>query len=281
MLTEVAETEAKKKSTGVKGLARGRSDLYRLSPSDIKVKEGFNSRVVDFDPEDAADLELAHSISENGVKQPVTVFNENGNVYLSDGHRRLGAALYAIANIEGTDPEMLIPVQVEAAASTEADRIFSQIVRNSSKPFTALEQSIVFKKLAELDWTHEDIAKKSGISAQRVRDLLDLNSKAPAKLKKMIQKGEVSATLAITTLKKTKGDGKKAAETLSEAVSAAKEQGKKKATAKDVKSEPTLMNPKARLRAIFTEIDITNDDTHFLVKMTPDEYAEVRTLIGF
>lgn len=274
------ETTASKGKTGAKALAVGRSDLYRLRPTDIHVKEGFNSRVRDFDPDDAEDIALAHSISQVGVKQPVTVFNENGVVYLSDGHRRLAATLYALENIPGTSPELLIPVQTEPAVASEADRIFSQIVRNSAKPFTPLEQALVYKKLVDHGWPIEDIALKAGFSTQRIRDLLELDKKAPAKVKKMIQRGEVSATLAITTMKKAKGDGKKAGELLSNAVTKAKGEGKKKATEKDV-AQPAS-NPKTRLRAIFSELTFEpTDNNGYKVAMSADEYAEIRSLINW
>lgn len=269
----------KKSNGGIKGIAKGRSDTYRIEPRDIHVKEGFNSRVKDFDPADADDMALAMSISQIGVKQPITVFFEDGKAWLSDGHRRRAAALYAIENIEGTPADLTMPVQTEARESDEAERIFSQIVRNTGKPFTALEQATVFKKLLGLNWTEQEIADKSGISKQRVSDLLGLQ-KAPAKIRKMIQKGEISATLAITTLKKTKGDAAKAVEALQTGVVKAKEEGKTKATAKhvpDVKPD----NPKVRLRAIFGEITFKEDGEDYVARMTADEFAEIKTLIGF
>lgn len=274
---ETVET-AKKKQSGIKGIAQGRSDLYRVAPGDINVKDGFNSRLKNFDENDADDIALANSIKELGVKQAVTVFWEEGQAWLSDGHRRHAAALYAIEKL-GADPAMLMPVQTEPAAATEGERIFSQIVRNSGKPFTALEQASVFKKLLGLNWSEQEIADKSGISKQRVSDLLGLQ-KAPAKIKKMIQKGEISATLAITTLKKTKGDGDKAVEALAGGVAKAKAEGKTKATAKDV-VDVKPDNPKTRLRAIFGEIVFKENGENYDLTISADEFAEIKTLIGF
>lgn len=285
----VAEKAAPVKQASIKGLAQGRSDLYRLAPADIKIKEGFNSRVKDFEPSDSEDIALATSIAFHGVKQPVAVFVEGANVFLSDGHRRLGAVNYLLDlvngeaendhNIEVVADLGAIPVLVENKDGSEADRILMQITRNSGKPFTALEQATVFKKLLDAGWSEADIAAKAGFSTQRIRDLLDLNKKAPAKIKKMIQSGEVSATLAITTMKKAKGDGKKTAELLESAVSKAKASGKKKATAKDVEVKPD--NPKVKLRALFSELTFTEDGDNYTVTMSADEYAAIRGLIGF
>lgn len=284
----VSETETKKAKGGLKELAVGRTDLYKLAPSDLHIKEGWNNREKNFDPKDELDLALAQSIAEVGVKQPLTVFWEDGQAFISDGHRRLGAVNYAIEHL-GADIKSL-PVQKEEQHSTEADHIFSQIVRNSGKPFTAIEQAKVFKKLVELGWGEADIAMKAGISKQRVFDLLALNG-MPAKVKNLVQKGEVSPTLAITTMKKAKGNGQKTGELLKKAVVKAKSEGKTKATEKHVELAPT--NPKTRLRAIFSELDIIEIPSAtigeggkpvieaYQFKTDPDVYSEIRSLIGF
>ena len=281
--TETNEAPARKTAAGIKSISDGRSDLYRLAPEKINVKEGWNSRFADFDPEDADDIALAHSIAVNGVKQPVAIYMEDGLAYLSDGNRRLGAVKYVLDpdnGIEVTADLSTMAVLVEPKEGTDADRVFSQVVRNQGKPFTGLEQATVFSKLMGLGWTEEEVANKVGVTVQRVRDLLELNKKAPAKVKKMIHNGEISATLAITTIKKAKGDGKKAGELLDSAVGKAKAEGKKKATAKHV-PEVKPDNPKVKLRSIFGQLDFVEDGEGYLLKLTADEYAEIRGLIGF
>jgi ParB-like chromosome segregation protein Spo0J len=283
---DVAETSAAAKKTPavtIKSIATSKSDMYRLAPDAIHVKEGFNSRVVDFNPEDPEDLALANSIAVNGVKQPVAVYLEDDQAFLSDGHRRLGAVKYVLdpANgIEVTADLSGVNVLVEARDSSEADRIFAQIVRNQGKPFTGLEQATVYSKLLALGWSEEGIAAKTGFSLQRIRDLLDLSKKATGKVRRMIQSGEISATLAITTIKKTKGDGKKAAALLEQAVGRAKSEGKKKATAKDV-HDVKPDNPKVKLRAIFSEIDFAESGDNYIATFDTDQYTTIRSLIGF
>lgn len=281
--TETSEASVTKPSGSIKNISDGRSDLYRLSPDKIHVKEGWNSRFVDFDPTDPEDIALANSIAVNGVKQPVSIYMEDGVAYLSDGHRRLGAVKYALDPANGiavTASLAALSVLVEPKEGSEADRVFSQIIRNQGKPFTGLEQATVFTKLLGLKWTEEEIATKAGVSVQRVRDLLELNKKAPANVKKMIREGSISATLAITTLKKSKGDGKKAAELLGQAVTKAKTEGRAKATAKHV-PEVKPDNPKVKLRAIFSQLDFAEDGEGYSLKLSADEYAEIRGLIGF
>ena len=225
---------------GIKDLAIGRSDTYRIDPRELHVKPGWNCRNKNFDPADAEDLALAQSIAENGVKQSLTVVFEEGRAYITDGHRRLGAALYAI-NTLGAELKS-VPVQTEDRYSSEADRVFSQIVRNSGKPLEPIEQGRVFKRLVELGWTESDIAKKSGLNRAWVVELLKLQS-APEAVQGLVKSGEVSATLAIKTLKDNKGDGDAAGAVLSDAVETAKAAGKTRATAKHVERKPKEPKP--------------------------------------
>ena len=57
-------------------------------------------------------------------------------------------------------------------------------------------------------------------------------------------------------------------------------EGKKKATAKHV-PEVKPDNPKVKLRSIFGQLDFVEDGEGYLLKLTADEYAEIRGLIGF
>jgi len=67
----------------IKQIAKGRSDLYRVSINDLAVKEGWNSRILD-DPENIEHIDmLAKSIAEEGVKQPLTVYMEDGKLYIA------------------------------------------------------------------------------------------------------------------------------------------------------------------------------------------------------
>lgn len=48
-----------------------RTDLYRIDPRNIKIKEGFNIRSIDAESDDM--LRLVESIRVNGVKRPLVV----------------------------------------------------------------------------------------------------------------------------------------------------------------------------------------------------------------
>lgn len=243
------------KKGGISDVAKGRSDQYRLSPHDLHIKEGWNAREEN-DPENIEHIDrMAQSIAVVGVKQTVTVYWENGKAFVSDGHCRRAAALKAIEEY-GASPDLTVPVVTEERKSTEADRTFSQIVRNSGKPLSPLEQAAVFKRLVELGWTDTEIGKKAGLSRVHVTNLLALLD-APKAVSNLVRTGEVSSTLAINTLKENKGDGKKTVAELKAAVKTAKAAGKTRATAKHLKSAKTGdadKEPKLSFKQIVTDI---------------------------
>lgn len=251
----------------IKKQASGRSDLYRLAPELLKIKEGWNAR-----DEESLDLEeLKISIKELGVKQPLTVQTEGDDIFVTDGHRRYFAVMALIA--EGVDIKT-VPVQVEDRYSNAADHIASMIVRNSGKPLTAIEQARVFKRLLDYGLKESEIAQKVGKSRQWIVSMLELNA-APEELKTLVKTGKVTATLAQQTL--AKEGGERAAETLTKAVKKAESEGKKKATAKHVEK-----SSKVQLRELFDGLKFvpgpgSND---YIVNFTPDQYALFRSLAG-
>lgn len=267
---------------GIKDLAVGRSDIYRMRLEDLHIKEGLNCRVVNFNPEDAEDLALANSIAQVGVKQPLTIFYEDGKAFVSDGHRRHGAARYAVEHL-GAEIKS-VPAQMEDRYASEADRVFSQLVRNGvgmGKPVTPIEQAQVFKRLVDLGWSEPEIAAKSGLNVAWVKELLKLHS-APTKLTKFVKEGKVSATLALKALKDSKGDADTAADLLGDAVDAAEAQGKTRATAKHVKvSEPKKPSLREELKTLVGEAETKEArEGRTAVIFTPEQYDRFRVLLG-
>lgn len=228
---------------GIKDLAKGRSDVFRLSPDDIHVRDGWNSR--DFtQPDNIAHVqELAASIREVGVRKPLTVYVEAGKAYLTDGECRLRAIRQVIK--DGAEIAT-VPVITEDRHSSEADRLFTQIVGNSGKNFSALEKADVYKRLIDFGWSETDIARKAGVSRQTVLDMLALRS-APAPIAAAVKSGDITPTLAVKTIRREKDA---AAETITEAVQRAKASGKKRATARDVGSTATGKTFKQEMREI-------------------------------
>lgn len=273
---------------GIKDIAQGRSDLYRVSPYDLEIKPDWNSR----DPNDPSNAEhidsLAKSIAEVGVKQPLTIYAQDGKFYVEDGHCRLAACIRAI-NHYGASKEMTIPVRMGDKEAGEQDRVLSQIVRNSGKPLSPLEMGTVFKKLRDLGMSDTEIAKHATVSRVYVGMLIGLVD-MPASITDLVRSGAVSATLAIETVKDCGGDAEKAAAMLQGAVETAKANGKERATAKHVKQakegeekpkgekKPTL---RTRLREAFNRADIDGlGNGPVTVTFTRAEWEEIATVVG-
>lgn len=221
-------SETKKKATGIKGIAVQRKDSYRLAPSDIHEKPGWNVR--DLTTAEAREKldELARSIvSAPGVLEPVTVYWEDGKAYLSNGHRRMAAVKIAIEKY-GAEIKS-VPVQIAPAANNAADHILDMIVRNSGEPITTFEMSKVVKQLVGFGWSAKEIADKIGKHPAYVNQMLGLQA-APEPIKRLVREGEVSATLAMKTMRTTDD----AEQALQEAVERAKARGQRRATEKDV-----------------------------------------------
>ena len=257
--------------TGIQGIATGRSDTFRIDLNDLHVREGWNARDVDFNPNDEDDLALAQSIAEVGIKETMTAIWEDGRAYITNGHRRRAAALYARDVLKAEIKS--VPVQTEARYSSEAEHVLSQIVRNAGKPLSPFEKGKVFKKLIDLGWSETEIGQKTGITRTRVVQLLEVQS-APEPVKAMVRSGEVSADLAMKTIRAADGDTGKAVAELAGAIDTAKKAGKTRATAKHVEGG----EPRSSLKKIagellrISEVEISGDD---VVTLTiPKSYFE-------
>lgn len=254
----------------IKDISTGRSDVYKLSPNDLHIKKGWNTRDITT-PENIEHIEnLARSIAEIGVKEPLRVVWEENKAYITNGHCRLEAIKLAIKN--GADIKA-VPVMVEDRYANEADRIFTQIVSNSGKPFTQLEQAKVFKKLLDLGWTQNDIAIKSGKTAGRVSQILELLT-LPESVKTMVANGEVSASMAIQTVKT---EGKKAAKTLETAVETAKSEGKKRAMPKHVgeRGPSALTVVKSVIEDAFTDGRFDESEEMVTITFSEEEWQKI------
>lgn len=210
--------------SAIKDLAVGRQDIFKLPPDSIQMDSKWNARVHN-DELDAHIEELANSIAEVGVKQPLTVFMKDGEPFLTDGFCRMKAVKLAIK--KGAEIEA-VPCRLEERHSNEADHVLSMIVRNSGKPLATIEQAEVVKRLLAFEWSIEKIKASTGYSGAHLSTLQALMA-APVAIQNHIKKGNISVNLALDTMKGA-GSDEKAVERVEKAVKGAKEIGKRKAT---------------------------------------------------
>lgn len=223
------------KKFGIKELASGRKDSFRLPLGSIHIKAGWNARDVDTDAYRSGIRDLALSIAAVGVKEPLTGYMEDGQFFLSNGHRRIDAI--NLANLEMLDADHQITdvlVNPEPASSDDADRILSMIVRNSGVPFTPMENARVFKRQVDSGLTVQDIAKKCGLTDTRIRQTLELLS-LPETIQTHVAEGRISAETAKEVVARV-GTGE-ADKVVRKGLEVAAERGRKKTTKKDMASD--------------------------------------------
>lgn len=271
----------------MKTISEGRQEVHKVNPYLLNIREGWNSREPSAENQEHIE-NLARSIAEVGVKEPLRAYVEENTIWLTNGHCRLLAVFHAI-EVLGAEIKR-IPVIMEDRHASDADRLLTQIVSNSGKPLSQLEQGNVFKRLIDLGWTEAEIAQKSGFaSAQRVTQILELYA-APEEVKNMVRRGEVSASQAWKTLKAHGEHNTDAAVAeLTEGLEQARAEGKSKVTARFLDSEkekPTQAKGKsaptlrAALKRVFEDADVTEEEDRVTLVITPQEYEILCERLG-
>ncbi len=136
----------------------------------------------DFDVESIR--ELAQSILENGLVQPITVRRHEGKYQLISGERRVRACQEAgVAHI----PAYIR--QVETAEEMIELSLIENIQREMLNP---IEVAFAYQRLAEeCRFSHEQIAQKVGKNRSTVVNFIRL-LKLPAQIRESIRKNELS-----------------------------------------------------------------------------------------
>jgi ParB/RepB/Spo0J family partition protein len=237
---------------GLAAIAEGRTDLFRMDPRKIVVREGWNSR--DFDLPENKDhvLGLAESIKTIGVREPLAGYLEDGQFILTNGESRLRAVLHLIETGCKIDA---VPVQPEPRYASEAEHVLSQIVRNSGKPFTPIENARVYARLIEMGMSVKEIATKVGQTPERVAQVAKLDTVTP-KVRRHIQTGKITSTLVQRIQSKAK-DAKEVEAAVTEAIKNAEAEGKTKATPRHAapkKAPAKEAKPRVNYRDLFEEL---------------------------
>lgn len=258
------------KSKGIAGIADGRSDMHRVDPRKLVVRDGWNSRNFN-DPANIEHIEtLAASIAIKGVIEPIKVHWEDGKAYIINGECRYRACMLAIER--GAELKS-VPVIVDDRYSNDADRLFTQYLANTGKPFTSLETAHNFKRLLDLGWNQEDIAKRAGKTQGWVSQTLALLT-APVAVQTMITNGEVSPTLAMQIVRE---EGPTAAETaLKAGLETAKASGGTRVTRESVGKRSIGAAVKDAIE--YSDVD-DSDDTVVVVKMPIEKWVVIRDLL--
>jgi ParB/RepB/Spo0J family partition protein len=210
------------KNTGIAQFSQGRSDVHRVDPRTLVIVDGWNTR--DDNPELLEHIDtLAQSIAEIGVRKAIEVKLVDGKLIVRDGHCRTRATMRAIEHYKA-DIKTVPVISVDRYASDE-DLILNQVISNSGKPLTTMEEAKVYKKLLDMGWQQVDIAKKVGKSNGRISQILDYLT-MPVAVQAQVASGAVSASLAQQVVKASETPAQ-ASEALQQAVTQAQSEGRK------------------------------------------------------
>lgn len=182
----------------------GRASYY-IEFSKIKVRDGFNKRVV---YEDIP--ELAESIFIHGLKEPLTLdILPTGEAFIEMGHRRHKAMQLLIdKKKEGWTGETMVEFFSNKNEVTELERMVNQYTSNNTKkklkPFEAALVAYEAKfNFSEKPKSNEEIAELMGVSRQQVDNYIAIAS-APDELLYQMEKGDMNLTDCLALLKNKK-----------------------------------------------------------------------------
>lgn len=176
-------------SSGKKVLGAGRTiielPLKRIRPNDYQPRQHFSKEAVD---------QLAHSIKENGLIQPIVVRPTSDNCYeLIAGERRYKACLVA--------GYVSVPAIVKTVSNRESLQM--ALVENLDREdLNAIEIAEGYQRLVEeFNYTHQDLAdifNKSRSAVTNTLRLIQLNKKVRnAVLNENISEGHARALLSL------------------------------------------------------------------------------------
>jgi hypothetical protein len=228
-----------------------RADAMKVRLEDIHIEPGFNLRDKDAVDENGMTFQesidaLAEHLAEGGQVPPLEVRpRAEGGVWIVEGERR--TLSYRQLDAQGRlpktpnkdNPEILeFWVSVVPFEGNDADRLARVFTSNTNRRLTDLEKANGCKRLAAFGWTPDQIAKKIGMTRQRVDQLLIL-ANAPTAVQQMVKAGEVSGSVAVDVVRQ---HGDDAGQVLGGELEKAKAQGKGKVTAGTMKGPSVPRN---------------------------------------
>lgn len=151
-------------------------DIENIFPNKYQPRTHFDDSDLD---------ELAQSIIENGIIQPLIVTADSGNNYnLIAGERRLRASKLA-----GLKQVPVVVMDIDNEDSLLELALIENIQRTDLNP---VEEACAYKKLIEkFGYTQEQTAQRVGKNRSTITNLLRL-LKLPASIQDSISKGELS-----------------------------------------------------------------------------------------
>lgn len=252
------------------GASAPREAIWKIPFDKLVILEDFNVRSHDSKWEERVDA-LAEDMAENGYRptKPMEIFvDSQGRFIVADGHTRHAGLTRAHEKYPDKKENLwMIPAIPSPAGTTMEDLTIGLFKSNNGEKLTPLDLSKVVGRLVKnYDNNASEAARKLGITPKYSTQLLMLHT-APFPLKKMVEEGKVSATLAIQTIEEHGGE--EALRILQEGMEQAEKVGKKKVTKKHTETSSEDKLAKAQKKFAPT--------MHQLIQllMEPDSDAQV------
>jgi len=243
------------------------NEIFLVPFDKIVIDEDINNGRIDF-----GDLaELAESIKESGLRIPILVKKSRGEdqYVLVQGKRRLKAIEMLIANgIEFAGVKCFLAPQNYSIENS----LFDQIIMNDGKPYSNLEQGIVFTQLVDRGFEIKEIAKKVAKSVTHIGNCIEI-AFLPKAVRNLVAAGSVSGLTAVELSKIVKNDDElieKLKDAIVNAPTTLKGQ-KKKVTSKNIK-QIAYTSPFKKLEEVRIALrikNVSNDFTEFIDKLIP------------
>lgn len=176
-------------TTGIKAIASGRKDIYRIDPRLLNIEDGFNARI-DY----SGGEELREFIRQNGVPGVYKIYTKNEKLFIKDGHRRQREVLILIT--EGVE---IKTVDCLHEKETDEERVFGLLSSNEGKPFSQREKGIIYLRLMNYGWSQVEIAAKIGKSQSHVSNCI-LLARAPKKVQALMDSNTVPDSTVIAAM---------------------------------------------------------------------------------
>jgi ParB/RepB/Spo0J family partition protein len=180
----------------------GHSDLFKVDPRKIAVRDGWNPRTfVDTDRLE----ELKASMRDNGFysDKPLLLHRSGDQLTLISGHRRLQAVLELID--EGI-PFVSVPAVLDQTGD-EGERLARALAANQNGvPLEPLDEAHAFKRLVGYGWEPKRIAAKVGRSLSHVYGRLKLLEADPDVLE-AVEKREITTSDAVKVVEQSGKSG--------------------------------------------------------------------------
>lgn len=229
-----------------------RADAEKMDYFKLHIEPGFNPEGRN-EEDDESDDELYAYIVKHGpmaLPQMEVRPREEGGAWIVDGHRRhkqIGRAIQAGAIAPDKKTGLhLIPVR--QFGGNDLQRLYRIKTSNKNKPLAPLQFAELCRRARDgFNQSVKDIADGMQCSISAVEQALILAS-ANHDVHQLVKAGEVSKTTAV---KIVRSKGESAGAVLKEAQQAARMQGKKKITAKQIEGN----TPADLVRAIHQEME--------------------------